>query len=102
RLVVNAEDERVAEVLAMGSWTPIESSGIDPGAWGARLAEAAGPVFALAHRGREIGIARWNLTGRHNVMNALAALVAAHAAGVDVGKALPALGDFPSVGGPWG
>jgi len=96
-LVVNAEDARLAEVLAMGCWTPVESFGIDAGDWRARLIEADGSVFAVAHQGREIGIARWNLTGRHNVMNALAALVAAHAAGVDVAAALPALADFRSV-----
>jgi UDP-N-acetylmuramate: L-alanyl-gamma-D-glutamyl-meso-diaminopimelate ligase len=96
-LVVNAEDARLAEVLAMGSWTPVESFGIDAGDWRARLIEADGSVFAVAHQGREIGIARWDLTGRHNVMNALAALVAAHAAGVDVAAALPALADFRSV-----
>ena len=96
-LVVNAEDARLAEVLAMGCWTPVESFGIDAGDWRARLIEADGSVFAVAHQGREIGIARWNLTGRHNVMNALAALVAAHAAGVDVAEALPALADFRSV-----
>jgi UDP-N-acetylmuramate: L-alanyl-gamma-D-glutamyl-meso-diaminopimelate ligase len=37
------------------------------------------------------------LLGRHNVMNALAALAAAHAVGVDVAMALPALAQFRSV-----
>jgi UDP-N-acetylmuramate: L-alanyl-gamma-D-glutamyl-meso-diaminopimelate ligase len=96
-LVVNAEDERLAEVLAMGAWTPVSSFGIDAGDWRARLLEADGSAFAVSHQGREIGIARWNLTGRHNVMNALAALAAARAAGVDVAAALPALADFQSV-----
>jgi UDP-N-acetylmuramate: L-alanyl-gamma-D-glutamyl-meso-diaminopimelate ligase len=97
RLVVNAEDARLAEVLAMGAWTPVSSFGIDAGDWRARLLGADGSAFAVSHEGREIGVARWNLTGRHNVMNALAALVAAHAAGVDVAAALPALAEFRSV-----
>jgi UDP-N-acetylmuramate: L-alanyl-gamma-D-glutamyl-meso-diaminopimelate ligase len=96
-LVVNAEDARLAEVLAIGAWTPIETFGIDTGDWRARLVEADGSVFVVSHQGREIGTARWNLTGRHNVMNALAALVAAHAAGVDVAAALPSLATFQSV-----
>jgi UDP-N-acetylmuramate: L-alanyl-gamma-D-glutamyl-meso-diaminopimelate ligase len=96
-LVVNAEDARLAEVLAMGCWSPVESFGIDAGDWRARLLEADGSVFEVSHKDRQIGIARWNLTGRHNVMNALAALVAAHAAGVAVAEALPALADFRSV-----
>ena len=96
-LVVNAEDARLAEVLAMGAWTPVETFGIDAGDWRARLVEADGSAFVVSHEGREIGAARWDLTGRHNVMNALAALVAAHAAGVDVAAALPSLATFRSV-----
>jgi UDP-N-acetylmuramate: L-alanyl-gamma-D-glutamyl-meso-diaminopimelate ligase len=96
-LVVNAEDARLAEVLAMGAWTPVSTFGIDAGDWRARLVEADGSAFVVSHRGREIGTAWWSLTGRHNVMNALAALAAAHAAGVDVGAALPSLATFRSV-----
>jgi len=96
-LIVNAEDARLAEVLAMGAWTPIHSFGIDAGDWRARLVAADGSAFAVSHDGREIGTARWSLTGRHNVMNALAALVAAHAVGIDVAAALPSLASFTSV-----
>jgi UDP-N-acetylmuramate: L-alanyl-gamma-D-glutamyl-meso-diaminopimelate ligase len=96
-LVVNAEDARLAEVLAMGAWSPIETFGIDAGDWRARLVAADGSAFVVSHRDREIGAARWNLTGRHNVMNALAALVAADAAGIDVAAALPSLATFTSV-----
>jgi UDP-N-acetylmuramate: L-alanyl-gamma-D-glutamyl-meso-diaminopimelate ligase len=97
RLVVNAEDARLAEVLAMGAWTKVSTFGIDAGEWRAKLIEADGSVFSVSRHGREIGVARWNLTGRHNVMNALAALVAADAGGVDVASALPALATFASV-----
>jgi UDP-N-acetylmuramate: L-alanyl-gamma-D-glutamyl-meso-diaminopimelate ligase len=96
-LVVNAEDARLAEVLAMGAWTPISTFGIDAGDWRARLIEADGSAFAVSHHGREIGTARWNLNGRHNVMNALAALAAADAAGADIAAALPSLATFQSV-----
>ncbi len=41
-LVVNAEDPRLAEVLAMGAWTPLSTFGIDAGDWRARLVEADG------------------------------------------------------------
>jgi UDP-N-acetylmuramate: L-alanyl-gamma-D-glutamyl-meso-diaminopimelate ligase len=97
RLVVNAEDERLAEVLAMGCWTPVERFGIDAGDWRAELLRADGSAFRVRHQGRDLGTAEWSLTGRHNVMNALAALVAAHAIGVDVAAALPALAGFRSV-----
>ncbi|MEO6689746.1 MAG: UDP-N-acetylmuramate:L-alanyl-gamma-D-glutamyl-meso-diaminopimelate ligase [Dokdonella sp.] len=97
RLIVNAEDARLAEVLAMGCWTAIETFGIDTGDWRARLLAADGSAFVVSHQGRDLGEVRWPLSGRHNVINALAALAAAHAAGVDVTRALPTLADFRNV-----
>jgi UDP-N-acetylmuramate: L-alanyl-gamma-D-glutamyl-meso-diaminopimelate ligase len=101
RLVVNAEDARLAEVLAMGVWTPVTTFGMATGDWQARLIHpdngaADGSQFAVLRDGREVGIVRWNLLGRHNVMNALAALAAADSSGVDVAPAIAALADFRS------
>ena len=44
RLIVNGEDARLAEVLAMGCWTPVERFGLDGGdcTGRARLIEADG------------------------------------------------------------
>ena len=97
RLIVNAEDERLAQVLAMGCWTPVETFGIEAGDWRARLLQADGSRFALSRAGVEIGEIRWSLSGRHNVMNALAALAAANAVGVDSARSLAAFADFASV-----
>ncbi|HEX7370992.1 MAG TPA: UDP-N-acetylmuramate:L-alanyl-gamma-D-glutamyl-meso-diaminopimelate ligase [Rhodanobacteraceae bacterium] len=97
RLIVNAEDPRLAEVLAMGCWTPVETFGVDAGDWRARMLEGDGSIFAVTHRGEAVGEIRWNLLGRHNVMNALAALAAATAAGVDPKSLLPAFATFESV-----
>ena len=94
RLIVNADDPHLAEVLALGAWTPVTSFGIERGDWRARLIAADGSAFAVSRDGREMGEVRWNLLGRHNVMNALAALAAADAGGVDVGRAIAALEDF--------
>jgi UDP-N-acetylmuramate: L-alanyl-gamma-D-glutamyl-meso-diaminopimelate ligase len=97
RLIVNAEDARLAEVLSMGCWTPVETFGIDTGDWRARLLSADGSAFSVTHAGDPVGDVHWNLTGRHNVMNALAALAAAQAAGVDPQILLPAFATFQSV-----
>ncbi len=98
RLIVNGEDERIAEVLAMGCWTPVETFGLGAGFdWSARLINEDGSEYAVLHRGVEIGTVRWPLLGRHNVLNGLAALAACHAAGVDVASAIPALAAFRSV-----
>jgi UDP-N-acetylmuramate: L-alanyl-gamma-D-glutamyl-meso-diaminopimelate ligase len=95
-LIVNAEDRHLADVLAMGTWSPITTFGIDAGDWRARLIVADGSEFAVLRDGREAGVVRWPLIGRHNVTNALAALAAADAGGVDIGKAIASLGEFRS------
>ncbi|MEO7072708.1 MAG: UDP-N-acetylmuramate:L-alanyl-gamma-D-glutamyl-meso-diaminopimelate ligase [Rhodanobacter sp.] len=97
RLIVNAEDARLAEVLAMGCWTPVETFGIGVGDWQAKLLAADGSHFAVYRHGELIGEACWSLLGRHNVMNALAALAAATAAGADPRALCPAFAGFDSV-----
>lgn len=94
RLIVNAEDARLAEVLAMGCWTPVETFGIDQGDWRAELVAADGSHFRVYHHGNLLGEVRWAQMGRHNVMNAMAAVAAAHAHGGDVATLLPALATF--------
>ena len=98
RLIVNGEDSRLAEVLAMGCWTPVERFGFDPALeWSARLLSADGSRFAVLHRGEEICIVEWPLLGRHNVLNGLAALAAVHAVGVAPASVVDALRTFRSV-----
>ena len=98
RLIVNGEDSALAEVLAMGCWTPVERFGLDGEfEWKARLHREDGSEFDVLHRGTSLGTVRWSLLGRHNTMNALAALAAAHAVGVDVAAVIPHLVDFVSV-----
>lgn len=98
RLIVNGEDKALAEVLAMGCWTPVETFAIDGDAnWQAELINADGSEFHVKHQGAVLGTVRWNLLGRHNVMNALAAFAACHAVGVNVASIIPALAEFVSV-----
>jgi UDP-N-acetylmuramate: L-alanyl-gamma-D-glutamyl-meso-diaminopimelate ligase len=97
RLIVNAEDARLAEVLEQGCWTPVETFGIDAGDWRARLLAEDGAAFEVSLRGGRVGEVRWNLLGRHNVMNALAALAAANAVGIDPASLLPHFATFTNV-----
>ncbi|MBJ7515762.1 MAG: UDP-N-acetylmuramate:L-alanyl-gamma-D-glutamyl-meso-diaminopimelate ligase, partial [Stenotrophomonas sp.] len=98
RLIVNGEDARLAEVLAMGCWTPVERFGFDATLeWHAELLRADGSAFVVHHRGQRVGEVHWALLGRHNVLNGLAALAAAHAVGVVLADVLPALSRFHSV-----
>ena len=104
RLIVNGEDERLAEVLAMGCWTPVERFGLlregmadDAFDWGARLLRDDGSAFAVFHAGRAVGEVRWPMLGLHNVLNGLAALAACNAVGIDLHAVVPALAEFRSV-----
>ena len=102
RLIVNAEDPLLAEVLAMGCWTPVERFAITSAAgqvdpqitWQARLLSADGSRFELFHQGMSLGVAGWTQIGRHSVMNALAAIAAAAAIGVDPAASLTVLAGF--------
>jgi UDP-N-acetylmuramate: L-alanyl-gamma-D-glutamyl-meso-diaminopimelate ligase len=103
RLIVNGADEHLAEVLAMGCWTPVERFGlVSEGAapvyeWSARKLREDGSAFVVLHGTREVGIVDWPMLGDHNVLNGLAALAACHAVGVEIRAILPALAAFRSV-----
>lgn len=57
-----------------------------------------GTIFALFHQGMSQGAVRLALTGRHNVLNALAAAACALELGVSSQTLAYALGNFESVG----
>ena len=101
RLVVNAADRNLAGVLEMGCWTPVQRFTAGPGVasdWRIEADPAAGfGSFAVFHGERRVGEVAWNMLGRHNAENALAALVAAEHAGVDPQAALEALRRFGGV-----
>jgi UDP-N-acetylmuramate: L-alanyl-gamma-D-glutamyl-meso-diaminopimelate ligase len=95
RLIVNGEDDALARVLAKGCWTPVERFAIDREAeWQAELLAADGSAFRVRHRGVVVGDAQWQTLGRHNVMNALAAVAAASAYGIAPAQAVAALSGF--------
>ncbi|MDR7194674.1 UDP-N-acetylmuramate: L-alanyl-gamma-D-glutamyl-meso-diaminopimelate ligase [Luteimonas terrae] len=98
RLIVNGHDARLDEVLAMGCWTPVERFGFDAAfEWCAVKRSDDGSVFEVLRDGASIGTVEWPLLGDHNVLNALAALAACAAVGVDITSLLPALAAFRSV-----
>ncbi|WP_394005299.1 UDP-N-acetylmuramate:L-alanyl-gamma-D-glutamyl-meso-diaminopimelate ligase [Luteimonas sp. WGS1318] len=98
RLIVNGHDAHLEAVLAMGCWTPVERFGFDPGFdWSAERIAADGSAFRVRHRGVDVGVVEWPLVGDHNVLNALAAIAACAAVGVDAADVLPALARFRSV-----
>jgi len=98
RIIVNAADRNLAEVLDRGCWTPTEtfSSRGSPGEWQVRPCNRT-CGFDILDGGAQIGTVNWDLPGSHNQQNALAALLAARHAGVPVSAGAEALGRFAGV-----
>jgi UDP-N-acetylmuramate: L-alanyl-gamma-D-glutamyl-meso-diaminopimelate ligase len=97
RLIVNAAEASLERVLARGCWSEVER-------FRATEAQGAAAVWTIAHD-RSIELAgapqgklpELALPGRHNELNALAALAAARHAGVSSEASLTALGSFGGV-----
>ena len=97
RLVVNAREESLQRVLAMGCWSEVVRFGArkeTPGEWRAR-GEPHG--FDVLRGSLKIGRVDWSLLGEHNQLNALAAIAAAEHVGVPPDAAAKALAQFQNV-----
>ena len=100
-VVANAGDANVMRVIDMGCWTPVERfAGTVSGdtAWYA----AAPPggdysTFAIMEGNQRVADVQWQMLGRHNAENALAAVLAARHAGVAIETAVAALKEFRGV-----
>ena len=88
-----ASETALARVIEMGCWTPVQTTG-EGGQWQARLLSADGSRFEVSFDGKVEGTVEWNLTGQHNVANALAVLAAARHVGVVPALGIEALGQF--------
>lgn len=97
-IITPAGDQALDEVLDMGCWTPLERFGQGEKAqWQAQLHAPDGSSFDVLFEGEIQGRVEWELTGRHSVDNALAAIAAARHSGVPASAAIDALGRFQNV-----
>ena len=96
RILVNGADAELERVLAMGCWTPVERFGLHGGGhgWEVEPLLADGSRFRLYRDGAPLGETEWALIGKHNLLNGVAAVSAAAAAGVEGAVALQALSRF--------
>ena len=101
QIISHAGDAQLAQVLAMGCWTPVADFARQSQAPANRStqvpADSDFSCFTVLHDGQPQGQVQWQQLGGHNVDNALAAIAAAHHAGVPVAQALAALGSFAGV-----
>jgi len=98
RIISNANDLNLKAALEMGCWTPVETFALESGAdWIAGFADAAERDVRVQDADGTKAAARWRMSGRHNLENALAAVAAAKSAGISTEQAVDALSRFDGV-----
>lgn len=95
-------DYHLDNALEMGCWTPVQDTAIGSEVthiadWRAELLSDDGSRFMVIHHEQPIATLKWNLTGLHNVRNALSAIAAARHVGVTPDHAVAALSRFSGV-----
>jgi len=96
RVIANADEASLQRVLKRGCWSEKETFGSAEGAdWA--MAEHADGSFDVLFKGAKAATVNWQLTGKHNRSNALAAIAAARHVGVPIEVAAQALASFQSV-----
>jgi len=91
--------QTVEDTLDKGLWSPRAVYALDDleADLSARCLSPDGSCFTVYLKGESQCDVEWNMTGLHNVQNALAALLAARHIGVKPQYAIAALNDFPGV-----
>lgn len=109
QIIYPADEQAISRVIAQGCWSTQQTlaltdqpalssiSNTEQADWQVHLLAADGSEFDIYHQGQKQAHIHWQLTGVHNVKNALAALVAARSVGVEPKTAAQALIEFQSV-----
>ena len=99
-LVVNGEEPALASVITRGSWAPVEHFGHESNnEWSFFSQESDG--FIVRKSGKEVATVKWavdsGVMGRHNQLNALAAIASANHIGISPADSACALAAFKNV-----
>ncbi|MBK7529669.1 UDP-N-acetylmuramate:L-alanyl-gamma-D-glutamyl-meso-diaminopimelate ligase [Piscinibacter sp.] len=97
RIVVNAREDSLQRVLAMGCWSEVLRFGARKEEPGALRARGEPHAFDVLRGSLKIARVEWALLGEHNQLNALAAIAAAEHVGVSPEVAAKALASFENV-----
>ncbi|WP_211828983.1 UDP-N-acetylmuramate:L-alanyl-gamma-D-glutamyl-meso-diaminopimelate ligase [Kistimonas asteriae] len=95
-IIKPADDANLNAVIDMGCWSDVSNMGPDSD-WQAIPIADDSSHFAISHCGTTQGEVCWSHTGRHNMHNALAAIIAARHVGVQPAIACEALSGFRGV-----
>lgn len=99
-LVVNGDEPALERVVIRGAWAPVEQFGHDANcAWS--LVSQVDDGFIVLKHGEEVATVNWapdsGVMGRHNQLNALAAIASANHIGISPANAARALAEFKNV-----
>ncbi len=97
RIVVNAREDSLQRVLAMGCWSEVLRFGARKEEPGALRSRGEPHAFDVLRGSLKIARVEWALLGEHNQLNALAAIAAAEHVGVSPEVAAKALASFENV-----
>jgi len=99
-IIVNADDENLADVLERGCWTPCISfarKGHASADWQWEALKDDGSKFRLYQNGEPVMQVLWGMIGIHNVANACAVAAAASGLNVSLEKISEAFSTFSGV-----
>ena len=97
-IIKPAEAPAIDAVLDEGCWSPVITVSLsDESDLKAIWSEETESQFEVFDSGHRVGTVNWELTGQHNVENALAAIAAARHVGVPLAHAMSALSTFQGV-----
>jgi UDP-N-acetylmuramate: L-alanyl-gamma-D-glutamyl-meso-diaminopimelate ligase len=99
-LVVNGQEPALERVVTRGAWAPVERFGQEVlNEWS--LVSQEGDGFIVRKSGKEVALVKWALDsgvmGRHNQLNALAAIASANHIGISPADSARALAEFKNV-----
>ena len=97
-IISNGEDATLESVLARGCWSNLQRFSFDSKHnWHVEMITNDGGELRFNHQQQDMGTLKWGHCGRHNAMNACAAIAAAESVGVPVSTSIEALASFRGV-----
>ena len=96
-IIIPPDEVDIDETLSMGCWSKKQTVGLEAGDLQATEVSADGSEFKIQYQGKFQANVNWQMLGRHNVSNALAAIAAARHVGVNISQACEALAAFKGI-----
>ncbi len=99
QVIINQHVQALHETIAMGLWSDSTYFSDNPqtSSWAIKIDDSNKNHFEVIYQQETCGKITWDILGKHNQLNALAAIAASHHVGVDINIAIDALNNFGGV-----